>query len=195
MTAERESKIRSWFSSKSDSQQNPANANGLALVNQAIAPKVITKKAGDVVKVSIDITDMQVSDYVGFRLNYPVDVIAPVIVSGTEAAVKVTDGDIFGGHEVDIICNALHDSDTGEKWMYVSKVIITGDMVAAAFGRIITIDFVCVGSGSGTIEVVEREYGSLAANSEYESESDPLSLTILSDEPVVVIARFKIVVE
>ena len=161
-----------------------------------VAPTDITvvKKVGDIVKVSVDITNMQESNYVGFRLNYPSAILTPVFDLGSDVIVKCDNGDVFKDRVVDLICNGLQDDQTGEKWLYVSKVLKGGDPVATPTGRILTMYFVCVGSGTGTLEVVEREYGHLEANTEYESEAIPLTLTIQTGTETIV-AKFHIVVE
>lgn len=163
---------------------------------KSVAPTDVTvvKKVGDLIKVSVDITNMMESNYVGFRLNYPATIMSPVFENGSDVIVKCDNGDVFKDQEIDLICNGIRDDQTGEKWIYVSKVLKGGDPVATPSGRILSMYFVCVGSGTGTLEVVEREYGHLEANTEYESEATPLTLTIQTTTEIVV-AKFHIVIE
>lgn len=180
-------RVRQWTgANKTVSQVLDGTTNEITLV----------KKIGDPVTVSVDVTDMALSNYVGFVVRYPYNVIEPVLAQAgqRQGPMLCTDGNLFAGLSVDLQCNALVDDDTGDKWVYVSKALKAGNPVATASARILSMSFAAIASGSGVLELVERLYGNSQDSTEYDSDADPLSL-ILRGEPAVVRARFWIVVE
>jgi len=155
-----------------------------------MAEATLIKKVGDVVKVHIDIANMQLSSHIGFKLYYPADILAPV-GTGTGNAVQFTDGDIFTGREVEVVAN--NQTVDGVFWVYVSKVMKAGTPLAAS-GRVITLDFQAVGVGEGAIFLDEVQYGDVTNGWDYESTDESLMLT-LEEPPAVVVAHLTITAE
>ena len=185
MTAEHESKIRKWFGRVLEQESAP------------IEPMVMTlkKAVGDTVLVHVDIEGMQLSNYVGFRLKYPSDIIGPAKVAGSDKAVLYDNGDVFPSGTVETVCNSGYDLD-GTKWIYVSKVVKDGEPAECPSGRIVTLQFSCLAQGTGTIEVYDRKYGNSVSGDGYDSDSEPLTFELASDEPAPIPkAIFKIVIE
>ena len=170
-------------------------AGGTVSEGTAMEPITLTKKIGDLIQLSVDMENMQLSNYVGFRLVFPHAIMRPAIMAGSDAAVDRVDGDVFAGREVDLQCNHLIDDNTGEHFVYVSKAIKTGSAMKQD-GRVVTLKFLVQAAGSGEIRVEDRAYGLMedGQDTAYESDCDPVMLT-LEEYVSPPVAVFRIVVE
>ena len=140
--------------------------------------QTITKKLNETVRVSVDVSNMQPASYVGFRVVYPAGILAPV-GTGAGNAVQYEDGDVFAGMDVDTIANNQIVDRTF--FVYVSKAIKDQSSVMAAYdNRVITLMFIAVGFGTGTIQITELKYGRVVDGTpqEYEASSDVDVLTL-----------------
>ena len=140
--------------------------------------QTITKKLNETVRVSVDVSNMQPASYVGFRVVYPAGILAPV-GTGAGNAVQYEDGDVFAGMDVDTIAN--NQVLDGQYFVYVSKALKTASQALVdEQARVITLMFIAVGFGTGTIQITELKYGRVVDGTpqEYEASSDVDVLTL-----------------
>lgn len=126
-----------------------------------MAEQVLTKALGDTIRVSVDVAvrDIAEASFTGFRVVYPAELMVP-IGTGSGNAVRHENGDLWGGKDVEVVAN--NKELDGQHFVYVSKVIKTGDPTGQPSGEVLTVltlMFQTLAHGVGNIQITECKYG------------------------------------
>lgn len=154
-----------------------------------MAEQTLVKNIGETIRVTIDVKDMQASTFVGFRVVYPAALMVPV-TAGSGNAVQFEDGDVFAFAEQDVDVIANDQSLNDQYFVYVSKAMKSGAPVALASGSVITLLFIALAAGVGSIKITERKYWQIVSGQtqEYPSTAEDMALTLQEQ----VVASFSI---
>jgi len=138
---------------------------------------VLEKKIGDDVLISIDLENLQESTFAGMNLVYP-SVVKPKLLNNGIAC-DVINGNLWSGLPTELLANDIMDHDTGQKYVYVSKVVKMGQP-AEQSGRLVTVKFQCVAKGTGIVALESISIGRILNGwaALYEPSSNPLQFDI-----------------
>lgn len=149
-----------------------------------MAEQTLVKALGDTIRVSVDVAvkDIAESAFTGFRVVYPAELMVPV-GTGSGNAVQFENGDLWAGKDVEVVAN--NQELDGAHFVYVSKVLKTGDPTGQLSGEVLTLMFQALAHGVGNITITECKYGRMVDGvpQEYPVVVEGMALTLQA--PVV----------
>jgi hypothetical protein len=158
-----------------------------------MAEQVLTKAVGDTIRVSVDVAvrDIPEASFTGFRVVYPAELMVP-IGTGSGNAVQHENGNLWAGKDVEVVANN-HELD-GAHFVYVSKMLKTGDQTGQLSGEVLTLMFQSLAHGVGNITITECKYGRMVDGvpQEYPVVVEGMALTLQAPVVLNPLASFTI---